>query len=128
MAAVSMLPSRDSRVVRIFLAIFFLLLIGYALFEARGILYGPEIEIPEEAVVVTEPTTLIRGKAERITELRLNGKQIPVTENGEFEELFLLAKGSNYFLLEARDARGRTTEKTLVIIYNPPLSGTAQGP
>lgn len=115
-----MLPTRDSRVIRLILAVFFLILLGYALYEARGVFYGPQINIPSETVVVSEQATLIRGRAERITELRLNGKQIPVTENGEFEEPFLLAKGSNHLILEARDARGRTTRETLVIIYNPP--------
>lgn len=116
-----MLPSRDSRVVRLILAAFFLSLLGYALYEARGILYGPQIKVPSEAILVNEQATLIRGKAERITELRLNGKQIPVTERGEFEEPFLLAEGSNHLILEARDARGRTTQKTLTIIYKPTL-------
>lgn len=114
-----MSPSRDSRAIRFVLAVFFLVLIAYALYEARGILYGPEINVPHEAIVVNESSTLIRGTAERITELRLNGRQIPVTESGEFEEPFLLAKGSNYFVLEARDARGRTTQETLLIIYQP---------
>lgn len=123
-----MLPSRDSRLVRIILALFFLLLSGYALYEARGILYGPAITIPEDAVHVTEQSTLIQGRAERITELRLNGKQIPVTESGEFEEMFLLAPGTNYFFLEARNARGRLAQKTLVIIYTPPQIETLVTP
>ena len=114
-----MSPYRESRLIRFLLGFFFLLLIAYALFEARGILSGPALNIPTEAVIVTESSTRIRGSAERITELRLNGKQIPVTEEGEFDEPFLLAEGSNYFLLEARDARGRSTRTTLHIIYRP---------
>lgn len=123
-----MLPSRDSRLIRIVLTLFFILLIGYALYEARGILYGPAINMPEEAIHVTEQSTLIRGRAERITELRLNGKQIPVTESGQFEETFLLAPGSNYFFLEARNARGRIAQKTLVIIYTPPETHSTTTP
>lgn len=115
-----MLPTRDSRLVRILLSVFFILLICYALYEARGILSGPAITVPEDAIHVREQSTVIRGQAKRITELRLNGKQIPVTEGGEFEETFLLAPGSNYFYLEARNARGRTAEETLVIIYTQP--------
>lgn len=115
---------RESRVARIVLSFFFLLLIGYALYEARGVLIGPAIELPAEAMTVTEPFVHIRGTAERITELKLNGKQIPVTESGEFDEPFLLAEGSNWLLLEAKDARGRTTEKKLTIIYRsaPPAA------
>ena len=70
-----------------------------------------------------EAFTSIHGRAERITELRLNGKPISVTENGEFDEPYLLAHGSNRLILEARDARGRKTTKILDIVYIP--SGTA---
>lgn len=114
-----MSPYRESRIFRAILGLFFLALIGYALYEARGILIGPSISVPGDAIVVTEPFTRIRGRAERITEIRLNGKPIPVTENGEFDEPFLLAEGSNHFLLEAIDARGRNARKTLILIYRP---------
>ena len=78
-------------------------------------------------------TSAGRG-AERITELRLNGKAIPVTEKGEFEEQYILAAGSNRLLLEAKDARGRTTRKTLEIVYTrkpgalakPPTTSTSE--
>ena len=124
-----MLPYRDSRVVRIVLGVFFLLLIGYALYEARGLFYGPVIFVPEEAVTVSDAYTIIKGRADRITELRLNGKTIPVTENGEFEEPYLLAKGSNRLILEARDARGRRAQKVLDIIYVPrSASSTSTSP
>ncbi len=120
-----MTPSRDSKPVRIALYLFFALLFAYALYEAWGMLYGPQIVIPEETIVVHEAYTLISGRAERITELRLNGARIPVTEEGEFSEAYLLAPGTNYLILEALDARGRSTEETVTIIYEaPPSSGT----
>lgn len=119
-----MLPYRDSKLVRISLFVFFALLAAYALYEAWGMLYGPMIDIPEGTVTVSSAHTLIKGRAERITELRLNGKAIPVTESGEFEEPYLLAEGSNHLILEARDARGRTTQKELDILYVP-QGGTA---
>jgi hypothetical protein len=122
-----MAPPRDSKLLRTFLIIFFVLLTAYALYEAWGMLFGPVITVPEEAITVTEAYTLIRGHAERITELRLNGKPIPVTENGDFEEPYLLAEGSNYLILEARDARGRMTQETLTIFYKPPPSSPPVG-
>ncbi len=114
-----MLPYRDSRLIRIALILFFVLLVGYAIYEAQGLLYGPMINVPEETITVHDPYTLIKGRAARITELQLNGKTIPVTENGEFEEPYLLAEGSNHLILDARDARGRTARKVLDIVYEP---------
>lgn len=114
-----MLPYRDSRVIRIVLILFFILLIAYALFEARGLLYGPVIMVPESAITVHDEYTIIKGTAAHITELHLNGKTISVTESGEFEEPFLLARGTNHLILEASDARGRRAQKVLDIVYVP---------
>ena len=114
-----MLPYRDSRIIRITLILFFVLLVGYAIYEAQGIFYGPVIDVPSAAITVSDPYTIIKGRAERITELRLNGTTISVTENGEFEEPYLLAEGSNRLFLDARDARGRTARKTIDIVYVP---------
>ena len=114
-----MLPYRDSRIARIVLVFFFLILVGYGMYEAQGILYGPLIDVPSETMTVHDPYTIIKGRAERIMELRLNGKTIPVTENGEFEEPYLLAEGSNHLILDARDARGRTARKIIDIAYVP---------
>ncbi len=110
---------RDSRFIRIILVLFFFLAIGYALYEARGLLYGPAIHLEEASFTSREQLTTIHGSAERISELRLNGNPINVTEGGEFNESFLLASGSNRLILEARDTRGRTTTKTLDIVYIP---------
>ena len=109
---------RDSRLVRTALTLFFLLVIGYGVYEARGILYGPRIHV-EAPALVTDPFFHVQGRAERIVELRLNGAIISVTESGEFDEPLLLAEGSNRIALEARDARGRLTSETLDIVYRP---------
>ncbi|HWO07662.1 MAG TPA: hypothetical protein VNM40_03720 [Candidatus Paceibacterota bacterium] len=114
-----MLPYRDSKLVRISLLVFFAFLIAYALYEGWGMLYGPSIRIPDESILSREPYVLVKGRAERITELRLNGKTIPVTEDGDFAEPHLLAPGTNHLILEARDARGRTTQKELDVLYMP---------
>lgn len=129
---------RDFRFVRLTLIVFFLLILLYALYEGRGIFLGPRIEVPATATVVHDPYITIQGRAERITELRLNGKTISVTEQGNFSEPFVVARGSNRIVLEARDARGRTTTQNLDIIYSPsketggvtpqPAEDTPQGP
>lgn len=109
--------SRDSRFVRLVLVIFFILAILYAAYEARGMLYGPAIHVSDEKPLAYEAFTSIEGRALRITELRLNGKTIQVTENGDFSESFLLAPGVNRVILEANDARGRMATKKLDIVY-----------
>ena len=112
-----MLPYRDSRLVKIALVIFFLLLMGYGYYEARAMLYGPRISVPSEIIIVHEPFTVIQGKAEHISELRLNGTPISVTEDGIFEEPYLLTPGENRIVLDATDRFGRTRQESIEVIY-----------
>ncbi|HEY4488727.1 MAG TPA: hypothetical protein VJB97_04380 [Candidatus Paceibacterota bacterium] len=114
-----MLPYRDSRITKIALGVFFLMLVGYAYFEARGIIYGPSITVPSERVEIAEQFIIIRGKAERISELRMNGKSIGVTEAGTFAEPYLLAPGLNRIILDAKDKYGRERQEIIEILYTP---------
>src|SRR5690349_1597887 len=114
-----MLPHRDSRLTRIALYIFFTIIILYGLYEAQGLLFGPKIKVATERSVVHDAYIKIEGKAQRITALSMNGKQIPVTEQGDFSEPFLLASGDNQVVLEAKDTYGRVTSRTVEIVYIP---------
>lgn len=114
-----MLPYRDSLLARAALIIFFVLILMYAYFEARGLLFGPQISVPDGVAVVHDPYVKISGKADRISKLTMNGKAVPVTEEGAFEEPYLLAEGYNQIFLHAEDAYGRSSDKTVEIIYQP---------
>ncbi|MCR4281023.1 MAG: hypothetical protein NUV88_01680 [Candidatus Kaiserbacteria bacterium] len=114
-----MLPYRDNRLARIALVVFFLIVIFYAYYEARGILFGPTIQTSSDVTVSHERFITIRGKAERISELSMNGKPVSVTEEGAFDEPYLLANGYNRIFLRARDKYGRTSERTVEVIYEP---------
>jgi hypothetical protein len=119
---------RDSRFVRLILIIFFVLAVGYSAYEAQGLLYGPRIHLENQAFASDTSFVSIKGRAERISELRINGKTVSVRENGEFDEPFLLAPGSNRIILEARDARGRTVLETLDIVYRASADTLAPEP
>ncbi|KKW19245.1 MAG: hypothetical protein UY63_C0017G0022 [Parcubacteria group bacterium GW2011_GWA2_51_10] len=114
-----MLPYRDSTFARIAFGIFFLVVILYAYFEARGLVYGPRITVPSETMIVQDPFIEITGKAERIATLAMNGKIIPVTEEGVFAEAYLLAPGYNRIALRAEDKYGRSKERFIEILYVP---------
>lgn len=119
-----MLPFGDSRLTKIAFLIFFVLIIAYAFYEARGIVFGPEITITSGVQEVREPYVRITGKAERIAKLSMNGKEIPVTEDGVFDQPYLLSPGLNRILLDATDKYGRTTQKLVGIIYTPTETNT----
>ncbi|MDP2648775.1 MAG: hypothetical protein U1D26_03090 [Patescibacteria group bacterium] len=117
-----MLPYRDSRLTYIVLAAFFVLLVGYAYFEARGLLFGPSITLAAPMTEMHEPFIEISGRADRISSLSMNGKAVEVTEEGAFSEPYLLSLGYNRIVLEARDKYGRSRSKVLEIMYSPTTS------
>lgn len=119
-----MLRFRDSRLTYIALGIFFLIVLGYAYYEAQGILFGPSIRVTSEVTEVREPFVLIKGQADRIASLSMNGKTISVTETGAFEDPYLLAPGYNRIVLDAQDKYGRRRSKTIEIIYTPSSDST----
>src|SRR3990167_5254127 len=120
-----MLPYRDSRLTYIALGVFFLIVLGYAYYEARGLLFGPSITVSSSVTEVREPFIMIRGQADRISSLSMNGKTIPVTEDGAFEEPYLLSAGYNRIVLDASDKYGRTRRQAIEIVYTPPATSEA---
>ncbi|MBV9159344.1 MAG: hypothetical protein JO019_01975 [Candidatus Kaiserbacteria bacterium] len=114
-----MLPYRDSRLTQIALVIFFVIVIGYAYFEARGLLFGPKINISSSLQETHDPYIVIHGRADRISSLAMNGKTIPVTESGDFEEPYLLAPGVNRIIFDATDRYGRSRQSVVQILYAP---------
>ncbi|OGG79369.1 hypothetical protein A3A39_02010 [Candidatus Kaiserbacteria bacterium RIFCSPLOWO2_01_FULL_54_13] len=118
-----MLPYRDSRLIRILLVAFFVVVAAYAYYEGRGLLFGPVIEIENRVMEVSDPFVTIVGSTRRIATLSMNGKLIPVTEDGAFSEPYVLAPGYNRIVLSARDRYGKTAERSIEIIFTPPASG-----
>ena len=119
-----MLPYRDSRITTIAIVVFFLLVLGYAYFEARGLLYGPRISLSSKTTEVHNQFVEIKGTAERISSLSMNGKQISVTEDGAFNELYLLSPGLNRIILDATDKYGRRRSQVVQIVYTPLTDST----
>ena len=114
-----MLPYRDSRLVKIGLGIFFLIVLIYAGLEARGILSGPTITISDRALETSMSNVRIEGSAQRISTLTMNGKQIEVTEDGSFSVPFSLVPGYNRIVLDAIDKYGKKAQRTIEIVYDP---------
>lgn len=110
------------------LGMFFIIVIGYALFEGRGILLGPKIFVSSTAMEMHYPFVRIEGTATHIDELRMNGHPIPVTEDGNFSEPYLLALGDNRIILEAEDKYGNSAREVIEIVYTllNATSSTAQ--
>lgn len=117
--------SYEIRLARFALILFFFVVAGYAVFELRGLLFGPSITISQTRLETDTQYVEVRGTATRIADLKMNGASIPVTESGAFDQPYLLLPGYNRIVLDASDKYGKTAQRTLEIIYTPTASSTA---
>lgn len=104
-----------------------LLIIGYAAFQARGIVLGPAITLNDrglyasttDAAVVT-----ISGTIKRANAISLNDRPIFIDLSGNFSERFALSPGYNILVIKARGPDGKEVAETLKIYRttSPPLA------
>jgi hypothetical protein len=109
----------DSKVSIAALGFFFLLVLGYAGFEARGVISGPKVAVSSQAAAVHDPLVTISGQADRITSLTLNGTAVPVTQDGAFDQQYLLSPGENTVTIEGKDEYGRCATQSVSYTYQP---------
>lgn len=119
-------PYRDSTPTRIALVVFFIIIVIYAYFEARGILFGPTINISQTVEEVSSPYIELTGTTTHIATLSVNGQSVPVTEQGAFDIPFALSPGYNRIVLDASDKYGHSTEKVVQIVYTPSATSSVQ--
>src|ERR1700679_4119793 len=117
-----MLPYRDSTLTKVALVVFFLVIAGYAYFEARGILFGPTIQVSQSVEQVSVPYIELTGTTSHIATLSMNGQSVPVTESGTFDIPYALSPGFNRIVLDATDKYGNATEKVVEVVYTPATS------
>lgn len=92
-----------------------LIIVGYAIFNSRLLIAGPQILIkgPENGSSFEDPLIELRGTAKNTAFITLDGNPIYVDENGNFNEKLLLAPGTSIIKLDATDRFDRATETTL---------------
>lgn len=103
------------------IAIFFLLIVGYAFFRSHDLIFG--VKIKEVNIVdgtkVTDSVIEVIGNAKNATKLTLNGREISIDEKGNFNETIALLAGYNIINIQAQDKFGYTDEKNYKLIYQP---------
>jgi hypothetical protein len=97
-------------------------IVGYTLFQAQNILNGPivALRIPQEGRGAQNEVAEIRGEAKNVTSITFNDRTIYTDKNGNFTEKFVLYEGYNVVKVSAKDKFGRTTEKTVELVFEKP--------
>lgn len=87
----------------------------YGLFEGRKLIEGPQISItsPRDGQAVGGPLISIKGNAENVAFLSVNGKQAYANADGNFVESFSLPVGYTVIAVSATDRFGRKTSEFL---------------
>jgi len=97
------------------------LLLAYALFQARFILTGPTITLPNPPETVqTQRLVMLEGMVQNIVYLTLNGRQIYTDKNGYFKEAVVLENGYTIATLQAHDRYGRSRTYAKEFVYTHP--------
>ncbi len=100
-------------------SIFFVLIVSYAIFVSRDLLLGVKIKDVNlvDGSTFSESVIKINGNARNAISLTLNGREISINEEGDFEETIALLSGYNIISLRAQDKFGQTDEKNYKLIY-----------
>ncbi len=100
-------------------SIFFLFIIIYAFFRSHDLLYGVKITNVNitDGEKVANNVIEIKGNAKNAVNLTLNGREISISETGDFDETIALLSGYNVINIKAKDKFGYIDEKNYKLMY-----------
>ncbi|MEX2052146.1 MAG: hypothetical protein WD991_00420 [Candidatus Paceibacterota bacterium] len=100
-------------------ALFFAIIIGYGFFRSYDLIFGVQIRDVNivDGATISEPTMPVRGNAKNAINLTLNGRNISINQEGDFEETIALLPGYNIITIRAEDKFGYVDEKDYQLIY-----------
>ncbi|PIP86403.1 hypothetical protein COV42_02235 [Candidatus Campbellbacteria bacterium CG11_big_fil_rev_8_21_14_0_20_44_21] len=113
------MQNRERKIIKISVLVAAIVMVGgFALFQSRNLLQGPDIKVkrPSNGEILEESLLEVQGEARNISKISLNGRQIFVDEKGIFNEKVLLFPGYNKLSIEAADRFGRKIQKELLLV------------
>jgi hypothetical protein len=96
------------------------LIIVYILFQARFLIAGPQVTlIDEPASIQNNQVVNLRGQAQNISRISLNGRQIFTDKAGYFDEALVLENGYTIATIQVTDRYGRQERIVKQFVYTP---------
>ena len=101
------------------LSIFFLFIAVYAFSRSKDLIYGVQIKDVNivDGTKVDHSTIQVTGNAKNAINLTLDGREITLDINGNFNETIALLSGYNIVNIKAKDKFGYIDEKNYKLIY-----------
>jgi len=104
---------------KMLIGLFALVIVGYTLFNARLLIWGPQINDidPVDGSVFESGLIKVSGTTRNITQISLNDRTIFIDESEKFEENILLSPGLNIIKLHGKDKFDREINHILNYVY-----------
>lgn len=95
-----------------------IIILSYSIFEVKDLARGPSITVdyPENGATVNVGVVSLRGTAERISSIQINGGELFTDLTGRFTKDILLSPGYNVIDVRAQDRLGRHVEKKIELV------------
>ncbi|MES2416423.1 MAG: hypothetical protein V4504_01865 [Patescibacteria group bacterium] len=95
------------------LAFLFLFIILYAFFRSKDLIFGVHIKNVNivDGVKLETNILTVTGNAKNAVLLSLNGREISIDQNGNWNETIVVLPGYNIVKINAKDKFGHTDEK-----------------
>ena len=99
-------------------SVLFIFIVIYAFFRSKDLIFGVKIRNVNivDSAKVTESILKITGNARNAIKLTLDGREISVNQQGDFDETISLLSGYNIINIKAEDKFGKIDEKNYKLI------------
>ncbi|MDQ3076314.1 MAG: hypothetical protein M3Q34_04275 [bacterium] len=100
-------------------SIFFLFILVFGFFGSYDLIFGVKIKNVNivDGVKYTENVLNVTGNARNAKNLTLNGREISINKEGDFNETIALLPGYNIITIRAEDKFGHVDEKDYKLIH-----------
>ncbi len=99
---------------------FVVVLVGYSVFEMKSALFGVRIKLEnasETVARVSDPLFPLSGLVAHAETFTINGRMVPIDQEGRFSDDIVLAEGYNKIELAARDRFGKEDTVELSVVF-----------
>lgn len=91
---------------------------GYAFYTMKSLMQGPVITVtaPNDGEAVEQAVITVSGTTKHIAKIALNGRPIPIDEDGAFREDVAVPLGYAILSITGEDRFGKKTEVSLTLV------------
>lgn len=113
------MPYNAKKIIKVgSITVLFLFIVTFAFFRSKDLIFGVKIKNVSlvDGVELSEKSQKVTGNAKNAIKLSLNGREISLDQDGNFDETIILASGYNIINIKAEDKFKHEDEKNYQLI------------